>query len=344
MTELDKPASARGKRFRILAIDGGGIKGIIPASLLCDISSNISRPVWEYFDLICGTSTGGIIALAIALNKSPEEILKLYMEMAREIFPPPGHFIHKLSRRCRVILGAGAQYDTRKLARLLREAFSSEGVPHKMIDAKTRLCIPAIDITNGKVVVYKTPHSVMQPREEVFHIDKEKQMWEIAMATSAAPTFFQPMKISDAYHVDGGIWANNPSLVGVIEAIRSGYNLTDMSVLSLGTGETAFQVEQSKASKMNMMKWGVRGLVELAFQSQSQAVENQVASLLGPERYLRVQHQFQSKVALDDVTRLHDLCAAAHSLYRDAGTHIINRFFRDPTDRANSYSPPATAG
>jgi predicted patatin/cPLA2 family phospholipase len=153
-------------------------------------------------------------------------------------------------------------------------------------------------------------------------------MWQVARSTSAAPTFFQPVNILESYFVDGGLWANNPSLVGIIEAMKSGFKLEEISILSLGTGATAFQVDQNKAKKMNLKNWGFNGLIELSFQSQSQAVENQIAGLLKDNRYFRAQHQFQSNISLDGVSRLGDLEAAAHNLYRENGAQIIGRFFK----------------
>lgn len=154
----------------------------------------------------------------------------------------------------------------------------------------------------------------------------------MALATSAAPTFFKPANVKSSYFVDGGLWANNPSLVGVIEGIKTGYNLEEIHLLSLGTGETTFQVEQHKAERFNLRSLGVSGLVELSYQSQSQAVQNQIMGLLrGHARYKRVQHQFQSNVGMDDVSRLEDMKAAGYNLFIEEGSEIIQMFFDEKT-------------
>ena len=87
MTDTDKQIIDKKRRFRILSIDGGGIKGLIPATLLSEIQKHIDGPIWSYFDLICGTSTGGIIALGLGIEKSIAEIADLYAKLGSEIFP-----------------------------------------------------------------------------------------------------------------------------------------------------------------------------------------------------------------------------------------------------------------
>lgn len=335
-TDVDKPLIDKKRRFRILSIDGGGIKGLIPATLLSEIRNRINGPIWSYFDLICGTSTGGIIALGLGIEKPISDVANLYTRLGSEIFPVNGKTkIKKIKDYVSIILGSGALYDSKKLETILRKEFSKGNVAFKMEDSCTRLCIPSIDITNGKVRVYKTPHSVIIPREETYFADRDKEMWQVAMATSAAPTFFKPAKVKSSYFVDGGLWANNPSLVGVIEGLKTGYDLEEIYLLSLGTGETTFQVAQHKAERFNLKSLGVSGLVELSYQSQSQAVQNQIMGLLGGhDRYLRVQHQFQSNVGMDDASRLEDMKAAGYNLYIEYGAEIMQRFF--DTKTANS--------
>lgn len=311
------------REFRILSIDGGGIRGIIPATILANIEKALNTPLWKYFDLICGTSTGGIIALAISVGKPMKQIKELYENKVYKIFSPL--YIWKWPK---IIFGDGGRYNSNTLEEILREEFTTvEGKDLEMKDANVRLCIPSIDITNGKVIIYKTPHKVLLPKEQGLIDDADKNMWEVARATSAAPTIFSTAKIKDSYLIDGGMWANNPSLVGVVEAIRCGFSLNEISLFSLGTGNAIFQVEQYKAERMNLFNWGKSGLVELSFEVQSQAVHNEVNCLLSSDRYLRIQHNFRSNIALDDISRLGDLRAAAQDIYRNNCDEIKNRFF-----------------
>jgi patatin-like phospholipase/acyl hydrolase len=319
------------REFKILSIDGGGLRGIIPATFLAELEKLVNGSLWKYFDLICGTSTGGIIALAMSVEKPITQIKELYETKATKIFPYlPKYCFHKrILRIIKMFFLDGGRYETNYLEDELKKEFKKNGNFLKMKDAKTKLCIPSIDITNGKVVVYKTPHKVKFPIEQALLDDAEKNMWEVARATSAAPTFFKTAKIKDSYLVDGGMWANNPSLIGVIEALRIGYNLDEISLLSLGTGNAIFQIEQSKASKMNLPNWGISGLVELSFEVQSQAVHNEVKCLLREENYLRIQYNFKRNIPMDDTSRLGDLKAAAQQLYRENYSKIKDKFLKD---------------
>jgi patatin-like phospholipase/acyl hydrolase len=319
--EAEKQSVTKRREFKILSIDGGGIRGLLPATFLCEIESKIKEPIWKYFDLITGTSTGGIIALALAAGYTCEKIQKMYDEMASKVFPKKV-WIHKLFAAC-----LGSIYDISKLEHVLKLEYINEGKPLCMRDGMTRLCIPAIDLTNGKVTVYKTPHSAVYPKEKTFFADADKEMWQVALATSAAPIYFRPARLHKSYCADGGLWANNPSLVGIVEAIQSGYELNEIIVLSLGTGESAFQVEQNVAKNIRLWHWAPNGLIDLSFQSQSQAVQNQIRSLLMEANYMRIQHGFQNTVGISDITRMDDLKAAAHNLYREHGSSVIERFF-----------------
>lgn len=322
------------KTFKILAIDGGGIRGLIPAIFLEEIEKITKKPVWEYFDLICGTSTGGIIALAVAVGKPVREIRELYEKKGAEIFPPITKWeLHKkITRLLRVVCGDGGKYCSVPLEDILEETFCVEDKPLRMKDAKTLLCIPSIDIATGKVVVFKTPHKVIHPTNECFFNDAEKEIWKVARATTAAPFYFASAGINASYFIDGGLWANNPSLVGIVEARRCGYGLNEISLLSLGTGNSILQVPSSKAKRMNVLNWQL-GIIELAFEVQSQAVENQVSQLLIPENNMRIQYIFNKNIGLDDVRRLDDLKVAGNALGRENREKVVERFFQIPAKR-----------
>jgi len=320
--------------FKVLSIDGGGIRGLIPAVFLEEIEKTVKKPIWEYFDLICGTSTGGIIALAVAVGKPVSEIRELYEKKGSEIFPPIKNWeLHKkITRLLRVFCGEGGRYCVSPLTRILEKTFSVEDKPLRMKDAKTLLCIPSIDIATGKVVVFKTPHKVVHPANESFFNDAEKEIWKVARATTAAPFFFASAGINASYYIDGGLWANNPSLVGIVEARRCGYELNEISLLSLGTGNSILQVPSSKAKRMNVLNWQL-GIIELAFEVQSQAVENQVCQLLMPENNMRIQYTFNKNIGLDDVRRLDDLIVAGNSLCREHREKVVEEFFQAPAKR-----------
>jgi patatin-like phospholipase/acyl hydrolase len=322
------------KEFKILSIDGGGIKGIIPAIFLEEVEKAIKKPIWEYFDLICGTSTGGIIALAISTGKPVAQIRELYEKNGKEIFPPVKKWeLHKKTNRLlKIVCGEGGKYCARPLSKILKETFTKDDKPLKMRDSKTFLCIPSVDISTGRVVVFKTPHKVVHPVKESFYNDADKEVWKVARATSAAPFYFASAELDASYYIDGGLWANNPSLVGIVEARRCGYKLDEISLLSLGTGSSIHQVPSSKAKRMNLLNWQL-GIIELAFEVQSQSVENQVCQLLMPDNNMRVQYTFSKGMKLDDVNKLNDLITAGSHLCREYKGKVIERFFKTPAKR-----------
>ena len=212
-------------RFKILSIDGGGIKGVFPATFLASVEETLGgAPVSGFFDLIAGTSTGGIIALGLGLGLRASEILQFYESYGPAIFPRKSSWWW---------LGT-AKYETSNRSRqALDKTFESK----RLGDSCRRLLIPSFNATTGRIhTIYKTAH---HPR---LQMDFRVPAVEVALATSAAPIFFPPHRTrQDVASIDGGIWANNPVGLAVTEAISMlGRPGTELDVLSLGcTGQTS---------------------------------------------------------------------------------------------------------
>ncbi|MGN6399586.1 MAG: CBASS cGAMP-activated phospholipase, partial [Flavisolibacter sp.] len=274
------------KKFNILTIDGGGIRGIFPAMFLASIEAELkSRGVeryriYENFQLISGTSTGGIIAIALALGIPAVEILDLYLDNAATIFGRKRKGIGRLFN---------SAHDRTPLENLIRKKFKEvkDGADPILKDCKTNVGIPIYDLMQGKPSVLKNNY---HPR---FIRDYHIPAYQAALATSAAPTYFDPysttytdlngMKQSFSNKVDGGVVANNPTLLTIIEA-QTAFNkqLSDLQVLSIGTGHQRF------ADACERKHWGIKywmlesdrkRLIELFMQGQSQLVENLISLL-----------------------------------------------------------------
>jgi uncharacterized protein len=163
--------------FRVLSIDGGGIKGLLPSSLLALLEQRYAdRNIGRYFDLVVGTSTGGIIALGLGAGLSAQEIRSLYAERGGEVFPP-------LSRLQKLSLLVSSAFIPRRdpggLRRMVAEIFGEK----KVWQSRCRLCIPSLDAEfGGEIFVFKTPH------HEDYRQDWKKRMATVAMAASAAPS------------------------------------------------------------------------------------------------------------------------------------------------------------
>lgn len=311
--------------FRILAIDGGGICGILPAAYLRELEGRFlnGNSIGSYFDMIAGTSTGGVIALGLACRMNAGDILKLYTERGEAIFPP-GNAVTRALRKCRHVLRY--IYDEKSLETELRKIFGDRVFGA----AGTRLVIPAFEGRYGEPWIYKTPH------HPDYSKDQHEQMARVAMATAAAPTYFKAFENNHYMFVDGGIWANNPIMNAVVDAL-SCFDLDrrQIEVLSLGCGETVRRVD-AKLSVAGL--WGWRGVIKAAIRAQSRNALGQAYLLLGKDHVVRVDAPESDKpIELDDVRRARkELPALARALADANGHDVRRRFLADP---AAPYSP-----
>lgn len=289
------------------------MRGIIPAAVLTFIEETIRQPVYRYFDLMTGTSTGAIIALGLSLGKKAEEILGLYEKLGAQVFS------QSWRKAFRGLLTP--KYSNKILLNTLKEFFG-ENTP--MNDAKCRLSIPAVDIVNGKTIVFKTHHLSDYRR------DYKLPMWKIAAATSAAPGYF-PSYSDNAdlrgVFVDGGLWANNPSYLGIEEGKRLGHDLADIRVLSLGCGRSTFRKDPRITQTFGLLGWGT-SIIQLAFLAQSQGTEFGAGFLIGKENYFRIERQLHPKDSkLDDAENLDVLKSMGFDLGKTESKRIIDSFF-----------------
>lgn len=265
--------------FKILSIDGGGIKGLYSAIILKKIQDEFceGNHISEYFDMICGTSTGGIIALGLTTKTDLSLIIDLYENKGKEIFPSSGKFA-KIKQAC--FRGKYLNKNLKKyLSKILEETTLGE--------ANNLLCIPSYNIILDRPKIWKYPH-----KEGSFSSDRNVKMVDVALATSAAPTYFPVHEVPHfGKHIDGGIWANNPSLCGVIEAVRHFLNkeikdnpklkFNSIKVLSLGSVNTnngeAFKTKNNRS----YFNWGMgQKLIQNMMTGTSFGMKHMTSSLL----------------------------------------------------------------
>jgi uncharacterized protein len=217
------------RAYRVLSLDGGGIGGVFPAAFLARLQEHLEHPIASYFDLIAGTSTGGIIAIGLGLGVSAGDILKLYEERGPAIFDqqhgPVQTWLRQKWRGARHWLGTKYSPDN------LREALANVLKDRRLGESQTRLLIPAWNPALERVYIYKTAH---HPRLES---DYRQPAIDVAMATAAAPTFLKPHTTTDFVElIDGGVWANNPIGAATVEAIGMlGWPANRLKILSIGT-------------------------------------------------------------------------------------------------------------
>lgn len=323
---------------RILVLDGGGIKGAFAASFLQTIEENSGQKIADHFDLIAGTSTGGIIALGLGLGMSAKEITQFYVNDGPRIFGQRNPLDeHGLFSRCaskfQGILNRGKQiaapkYDSSQLKKALERAFQSK----RLGDSSVRLVIPAYHADKEDVYVFKTRH---HPR---FQMDWKESAVNVALATAAAPTYFQahPMP-SGAPLIDGGIWANNPAGLAAVEA-RSvlGWRDDDLFIARLGCTEEVLDIPVESGYAGLLLK-----STALFMQGQSRGADG-TAMLLSDHRQEAPRFfSFQPKVStgkfsLDGVEMIDRLrgLGAAHG--RDA-LPLFQKHFLD--EKAEIFQP-----
>lgn len=296
--------------FRILSLDGGGIRGAFGAAFLAELEKNVEGSLHEYFDLIVGTSTGGIMALAIAAGLPASDIKLFYSKHGPKIFGS--------SQRQFAGPWFKAKYKPTALADALDDALGGK----RMRDAKTSVVIPAVDLVSGKPTTFKTPHLA-----EASTRDPDLLMRDVALATTSAPTFFPAANIGEhrAAHVDGGLWANNPAMVAYVEACRMRV-ASEPFILSVGTGKRAYTLDPPKND--GVAWWGLRA-VPTTLDAQAMSAEFMASFVFG-ERYERANFDIPDKSwALDNVEHLERLMhlgsQEAHKMIHRLKTNFFER-------------------
>lgn len=272
---------SEGISFRILALDGGGIKGAFTASVLATLSEQLGEPVSDRFDLIAGTSTGGILAIGLGMGLSPQEMLKFYRERGPVIFPIM-RFHRRWRREARHIFKP--KHSQEVLFRELNSAYFPDGVVRPLGDSASRLLIPAYDAVSGVCHTFRTPH------HPLLTTDAKTNAAEVALATAAAPTYFSAARVrnmvANAPYFDGGVWANCPAMAAIVEAVcYLDVPLDRIDVLSIGTTDEPFTVKMM--AKSGLAGWG-RTLLDILMNAQVDSVLRHAQQLVGEPRFLRI--------------------------------------------------------
>jgi len=277
-------------RFQILSLDGGGLKGVFTASLLSFIERTLQIKIADHFDLIAGTSTGGIIALALGAGFTPEEILTFYLSEGPKIFPSKGVIKRMLKGTKHLFI---RKYSSETLKIVLQD---SKYFDDKLLGISLkRLIIPSFNPSSNEVHIYKTAH------HERLRSDYKTPMWQVAMATASAPTYF-PVYINDGGTrlIDGGIWANNPAMVALAEAL--GYlkqNQSDIAMFSIGTTTPTNRIKFFHYSG-GILPWGKKAF-EFMMHGQQESASNEAFHILGEERYLRINPVIDRDYKMDKI-------------------------------------------
>lgn len=321
--ELRAAESHEGTMFNILSLDGGGIKGVFEAAFLAEIEESIDPPLASYFDLIAGTSTGGIIALGLGLGISPSALLDFYKSHGTSIFQRPGRArLPRWMYWCKDKVASKYGHDQ------LRTALASALGDARLGDSRNRLLLPAFNLSAGEIHIYKTWH---HPR---FQTDYKVKAVDVALATTAAPTYFPVHRSPHGMlMIDGGIWANNPTGMAVVEAV-SVLNVprTEIAVLSVGCTQG---VSDLTKGGFGALHW-IRRALDCAMLGQSFGSLGTAAMLVGHRSIFRICPPVSpERFSLDSPAGIDQLEALGRFEARKALPELKKQIF-------TSYAPPFT--
>lgn len=309
---------------QVLSIDGGGIKGVFPAAFLASIEDALSINVREYFDLIVGTSTGGVIALGLGVGYSARDLLGFYEKFGPSIFAG-----NRLTRWLRQLGFAKYARDP------LQTALSSQFGERKLGESLTRLVIPSANLLTGEVHIYKTAHHAR------LATDYKKRIVDIAMATSAAPTFFPTHISADGIPLlDGGLYANNPVGVAAVEAISMlGWGKGEFRVLSLGCTGSPLGVKIGGGFGRGRVYWAGK-VVDVIMAAQSSLAVGTAQHLTGHSNVLRINPIMdRGKFALDTPSQIDALKGLGYAEGRTA-LERTREFFETKADPFHPFLSP----
>ena len=304
--------------FRIIALDGGGIRGVLTAVLLDRLAQHypglLDPP--EAVTLFAGTSTGGIIALGLAAGLTPAQMRDLYVVNGKSIFDAT--WLRDVADLGGI---AGAKYDNTNLKAVLGEIFAGATLG----TLKHRVLISSFQLDDGAANPSWKPkffHNFPGPDS-----DADELVVDVAMETSAAPTYFPTYK----GFIDGGVIANNPSMAALAQALdgrnpaaERATTLQDITLLSLGTG-TSLQYIKEKELDWGDAQW-IKPLISIMMDGSVGVADFQCAQLLG-SRYQRLAPVFPAgtSIGLDEVARIVDLLTFAQSVDIDSTIEWLQR-------------------
>lgn len=284
----------------VLSIEGGGIRGVVPAAVLQHMEQALGMPLYKAFDYVAGTSTGGIIAAAIGSGMTGSQIVELYMQKSSAIFArSPWQAIKTLGGL------TGPKYTADGFEVVLKQA------PLSMYYGamKTRVMIPAYEITMRKPTWFK---SWVQPRTSLLTCD-------VVRATSAAPTFFPPKQIFDKTYIDGGLFCNQPALMAVLE-VESTSNIDDeILVVSIGTGDDETPFDAKAVQNWGALQW-VQPVTGTIIDAVADLVDDQLRQLLKSGHYLYLNSK--PGQLLPEFTNIDDTSTKTLNFLYNLGTEI----------------------
>lgn len=287
--------------FNILSIDGGGLRGVYAVAILAQMQEEMGIDFSETFDLIAGTSTGAIIASGLAMGISANTILEMYQEQ--------GAFIFKKNFWGGIIT---PRYNRKYLEQVLGTIFGDQTFK----DTKTRLMVTATNISDGMPWVFKSGYNERLTR------DRDVKITDAVLASCSAPLYFNPYGHDEGLLVDGGLWANNPAMAALVEALGHNIDIKRYKVrlLSIGTGiNVKYYPLEWVEKQWGVSRWGM-GLIEVILNMQAFSIEKYLGTIMNPEHYLRLNFELEDKMEIDDISVMDTLIEKGRQdFYKNSG-------------------------
>lgn len=289
-----------GKPFKILSIDGGGIRGVYPVHILHCIEDRLNMNLYESFDMIAGTSTGAILAAGVATTVPSADFVAMYKKHGAGIFKKKGFYFPGKNMLQPLF---SSIYDAQYLKTVLTDVFQEK----KLGDIEKPLLLPATDIGNGCVHVLKSAYS------KEFTRDNNVLIKDAVLASCSAPTYFDPHKLENYLLADGGLWANNPALAAVIDAQkRLGVNQADIQILTIGTGHSKTMYGTNPSRKWGLANgWKHKEFISFILSLQSQSAMNYLNLQLASDQIKRIDFESDLPLPMDDASTIDDLITKA---------------------------------
>ncbi len=305
--------------FKILSLNGGGIRGIFQAVLLKKIQENINEPLFKYFDLISGTSTGAIVGASVACGIDINRVVDLYKTHGPDIF------------KSKPLSGfkKGPRYNQDVLIKQLNEIFTTK----QLRDANTKLLIPAVSIDQYS-------HRVFTNFAEDSPNDKNLQISDVVLSSTSAPTYFKPCKPNgqERSYLDGGLWANSPTTIALLYANKYlDIPLQNIKVLSIGTGEFPNGKTPDYFNNLRPLSVSsIQTILNLMFNSQASFSDQYSKNILGKEKYIFINPKLEENISFDDVKKsIEKLPSLAEQEYEINHTEISKTFFNNLNNNNN---------
>ncbi|NEQ75337.1 MAG: patatin [Okeania sp. SIO2D1] len=337
--------------FKILCLDGGGIRGVLSAKLLQEVETTVKekkgQELHEYFDLISGTSTGSILAAGVVCQMKAKDMIDIYLEEGKNIFLESvrqQRNSFRPSTIMRKMIGSYALYPHEQgeqgLAKILQKKLIHQELGSPKISEITRphILIPAYDVYSRNTTWFTNN----PPNSGVWYDNIE--LWKICTASASAPTFFPPYELpyneeESLPHIDGGVSANNPVLVAIAHALwiqkNNGLKLSDIAVLSIGTGNTTCPYSYEEIKEWGLLGW-VQHIPDIFLNpsaKNSEDICNQILDSVGGD-ILRLDFDLNDRLAREKQPgRVRKLLEKPHNRYiRDKRNHYqeINEDIDDP--------------